>query len=98
MAARVFRLGEIGQNGIIRLHIRPGSVFIADNREVKNRIAAMIASADDVAFGVTEGGREIFISVGVKNVVKNWDKRYADETYPNKPDIERIYHKMEEIV
>ena len=93
VAARVFKLGEIGPNGLVRLHIRPNATFIGNNRKVKDKIAAMIATADDATFGKTDSGSEIIITVGVVGIVTNWDEDHAEET-----DDTHFYRSLEEIV
>lgn len=93
VAAKVYKLGEIGPNGLVRLHVRPNATFIANNRKVKDKIAAMLATADDATFGKTDSGNEIIITVGIVGVVSNWDEQYAEET-----DSTHIYHGLEEIV
>ena len=93
VAAKVFKLGEIGPNGLVRIHVRKHASFTTSSRRVKDKIAAMLATADDAVFNTTESGGEIIITVGITGIIDDWKQPDTDEAPPP-----HFYAKLEDIV
>jgi|GEM_PF-5288298 len=89
-AARVIRLGEIGPNGIVRMHFRQKTLFSGKTAVAKDYLAQMLALADDFSVSATDDGLEMLVTCCVIGVVTNFDAQKV-------PGVASFYRSPQEI-
>jgi len=90
IAVRALHLGEIGPNGLVRIHLRSRIHFIGEKAFVKDLIAQMFTIADDFSVSTAAMGSEVLLTFGVYSIVTNYeDDGTADCGW---------YNSLEEIV
>lgn len=88
-----FRLGVIGPNGMVRIHLRTKGVFFGDRTVVKTFLAEMFTLCDGFFTATSENNSEVVLTFGVNDVVENFDEKQAkkaDAGFYTEQEVEAI--------
>lgn len=74
-ACKPMKLGEIGPNGMVRIHLRSKGVFFGDRTVAKTFLAEMFNLCDGFFTATSENNSELILTFGVNGVVENFDEK-----------------------